>query len=186
MSVTHRLTLGHELSNGSGFTMIELMLTIAIVAIVMSIAIPNFTTTIKNNRLTTQANDFVTALNIARSEAVKRGYQVTLCKSTNGTACVTTGNWAQGWIIFADQDNDRVFDVGETTLRVQGGTQGQISMLGSAQITSIISYASGGQIAPSNAQHTITICDDRAGNFGKTITINPLGRPSTSVNSTCP
>jgi type IV fimbrial biogenesis protein FimT len=183
--MTYRLSPNHTSKNVSGFTLVELMITVSIAAILLGIAIPSFTDTIKSNRLTTQANDFVTALNFARSEAVKRGYQVTLCKSTDGATCVTTGNWAQGWVVFADQDNDLVFDVGETLLRVQGSAQAQISMLGSAQITDVIGYRSSGQVVPS-AAHTITMCDDRAGAFGKTIGIGVLGRPSTTSNVTCP
>ncbi|MEQ1544213.1 GspH/FimT family pseudopilin [Methyloglobulus sp.] len=176
-----------KFTNALGFTLIELMLTIAIAAVVMGLAVPSFNTAIKNNRLTTQANDLVTSLNLARSEAVKRGTRVTLCKSSDGANCVADGatsNWRQGWIIFTDQNNNNDYDPpAETLLKVQGSAQVQISMAGSGNVVDFISYLASGLV---NLGGFITICDDRAGPFGKTIGLGPLGRPSTTVDVACP
>ena len=76
----------------SGFTLMELMVTIAIAAILVGIAIPSFTSIIVSNRLTTSANELVTALNLARSEAVKRGMRITFCKIANGSSCTNSEN----------------------------------------------------------------------------------------------
>lgn len=81
----------------SGFTLIELIVTISIAAIFMSMAIPSFIGTIGRNRLTTNANELVTSLNLARSEAVKRGVQVTIRR--NGG---TNSLWEGGWDVFVD------------------------------------------------------------------------------------
>ncbi|MGB5065269.1 MAG: GspH/FimT family pseudopilin, partial [Candidatus Competibacter sp.] len=70
----------------SGFTLIELMITVALAAIVLTLGVPAFQETIRNNRLATTVNDFISSLNLTRSEAIKRGTRVTLCKSANGTS----------------------------------------------------------------------------------------------------
>lgn len=88
------------MKNYTGFTLIELMITLAIAAIVMTIGVPSFQETIRQNRLTTGVNNFVTALNLTRSEAIRRGTRVTLCKSADSTSCATTGGYEQGLIVF--------------------------------------------------------------------------------------
>ena len=177
-------------AHSSGFTLIELMITIIIAAILLSIAIPSFTDIIAANRLTTNANELVTTLNFARSEAVKRGVRITLCKSTDGSSCVTTDDWSQGWIIFTDQNNNAAYNSGtETLLKVQLNAQNQISMIGNANVDEYISYVASGQSQLTSGAFqagTIKICDDRAGDVGKKIVINPTGRPRSESNITCP
>lgn len=80
----------------SGFTLVELMVTISILAILLGIGVPSFRATIEGNRITTVANDMVAALQFARSEAVKRGANVTLCSSSDQRSC--SGAWANGWV----------------------------------------------------------------------------------------
>jgi type IV fimbrial biogenesis protein FimT len=85
----------------SGFTIVELMITVGVASILTAIAVPSFSQLMVNNRLTTQANDFVSAINYARSEAIKRNTSVSLCRasSASATGCATTtGNWTD-WII---------------------------------------------------------------------------------------
>ena len=87
----------------NGFTLIELMITLVVVSILLATAVPyvgNFT---KNNRLITQTNDFVLAIQLARSEAVKRGINTIVCPSTNQTSCSgNAADWEDGWLVFAD------------------------------------------------------------------------------------
>jgi len=80
----------------SGFTLIELMVVISILAILLGIGVPSFRATIEGNRITTVANDLVGALQFARSEAVKRGTNVTLCSSNDQATC--SGGWVNGWV----------------------------------------------------------------------------------------
>ncbi len=94
-------------------TMIELLITIVVVTILLALGVPSFQEFVKNNRVTTQTNDFVTAIQLARSEAIKRGTFTTICASTDQATCdVTDGDWTSGWIVFSDLNRDGVPDVG--------------------------------------------------------------------------
>ena len=91
-----RLQPGSAFRSG-GFSLLELMITVAVAAIRMALAVPSFTSLINNNRLTSGSNALVTAMHHARSEAVRRNARVTLCASADGATCAGTGNW-QGWV----------------------------------------------------------------------------------------
>lgn len=87
--------------DSSGFTLLELLVTLAVAAIVLVAGVPSYFSIVQNNRAATQANELVTALSIARSEAVRRGARVGICQSDDGTTCGSAG-WEQGWIVFVD------------------------------------------------------------------------------------
>ena len=87
----------------AGFTLIELMVTLSVSVILLGIAYPSFTDTIRNNRIITRNNDLIAALNIARSEAAKRGVVTTVCSTNSAqTACDDSGDWNRGWMVFTD------------------------------------------------------------------------------------
>lgn len=87
-----------------GFTLIELMITLAIAAILLVVGIPSFRDLMIRSRLSGQVQEFYGVINFARSEAIKRGNFVSICKSADGSQC--GGNWSDGWIIFENKDND--------------------------------------------------------------------------------
>jgi type IV fimbrial biogenesis protein FimT len=80
----------------SGFTLIELMVTVAILAILLAVGVPSFRSMVENNRIRAVGNDLVVALQFARSEAIKRGASVTLCSSDDQASC--SGAWTDGWV----------------------------------------------------------------------------------------
>lgn len=92
-----------------GFTLIELMVTIAVAAILMAIAVPSFTSLINSNRLTSAANEMVAAVQTARLEAVRTRRPVTICTSADGLTCDGFG----GILVFADRNNDGSADTSE-------------------------------------------------------------------------
>lgn len=104
----------------SGFSLIELMVTVAVLAITMAIAIPSFASIVNNNRLASEANALVGAIQYARSEAVRLNQRVALCQSANQTSCSNNTLWT-GWIIYVDRgvapDATNILQVG--TIRAQ-------------------------------------------------------------------
>ena len=88
-------------SKARGFTLLELMVTLGVAAIVLSAGVPGFIGVVQNNRAASQANELVTALSLARSEAVRRSARVGVCQSADGLTCGGAG-WQQGWIVFED------------------------------------------------------------------------------------
>lgn len=97
-------------SAARGFTLIELMIAIAVFAILLAIAVPSFRDASLAARLGSIANNMVASVQLARSEAIKRNAVVRLCASSNGTSCVSSTNWQQGWIVL-DQANNNVLQV---------------------------------------------------------------------------
>ncbi len=94
------------MKKANGFTLIELMVTIAIAAILLGVGVPSFTNMIVGNRLATQTNELISGINLARSEAVKRNRTVNFCRAAdaNATVCAGAGTW-EHWIILAGANN---------------------------------------------------------------------------------
>jgi type IV fimbrial biogenesis protein FimT len=170
----------HKLSRVSGFTLHELMITIAIVGILAGIAFPSFKSTIASNRLTTSANELVTALNLARSEAVKRGQQVVVRK--------TGSEWENGWRVFVDinratASNQDAYDAGtDIELRVYSGLTGTISLRGNTNFTDFVRYTPMGVLS-NPAGGSFAACDDGAVSTTKLIIVNGVGRAKMASDS---
>ena len=111
-----------------GFTLIEMMVTIAIAVILLTLGVPSMKSMIERNAIANQVNAFVGSVVVARAEAIKRNAPVVVCRSDNAEtssspSCATSGtDWKGGWIVFLDRDDDEKFDAskGDVLLRVQG------------------------------------------------------------------
>jgi type IV fimbrial biogenesis protein FimT len=155
----------------TGFTLIELMVTIAVLGITLSIAIPNFQNAVLNSRITAQANQLMTTLNYARSEAVKRAAPVTVCSTDGGGVCAGTKDWSTGWLVFADANGDGTVDAGEVVLRVWPALKsGNTLSAGNQRITfTAAGFATG-------FNDTFQMCDERGKADARSIIINAMGR----------
>ncbi len=161
-----------------GFSLIELMVTIAIGAIILSVGVPSFRSVVMDNRLVTQANQFVTSINLARSTAVRYQRNATVCASANFDAAVPTcsasTDWSNGWIVWVDKDRDLVTDAAEV-VAVFGPATDTLAFTSTATGFTYdargFSLAGGGDFA---------LCDGRTAETGRLIRVNSVGRTNIS------
>ena len=135
-----------NMNRENGFTLVELLITIVIVTTLLALGIPSLKDFMKNNRLTAQSNALVTALQVARSEAVKRGTDTIVCASSNQTACTGAGDWDEGWIVFSDLNLNGAPDLGASAplcedtedcmLRTSGALSGKHTISSTARAAS--------------------------------------------------
>lgn len=111
-----------------GVTLVELMMTLIVLAILTVIALPSFEAVIRSNRTTALTNDILNTIALARSEAIRRSAPVSLCGSANGTAC--GGDWGQGWILFNDDNGDGEINGADSVVRQWGRPAGNASFAG--------------------------------------------------------
>ncbi len=177
----------------SGFSLIELMVAIVVLAIIISMAVPSFSTVIKNNRMTTLTNQLILDLNLARSEAVKRGATVILCRSAAPASSGCGGSskdWTTGWIVFASQDSNTTYDNGTDIIikRSEVSSPGMRIMANTAADTAIAFNPDG--FKASTGSSVFALCDDRDDDgsydeeYGRQITVIGTGRPGLKVGTT--
>ena len=102
--------------NSTGFSLLELMVVLTILSVLFGLGIPSLHKIIATNRASSQINSLVGSLALTRSEAIKRGKRITLCQSLDQIKCETSGNWAQGWLGFTDDNKNRQLDNNEKLL----------------------------------------------------------------------
>ncbi len=158
----------------TGFTLVELMITLAVGILILSIGIPAFTNLMSGNRATAYANDLVGALRLARSEAVKRGEGVTVCASNAAYSECDGNNWANGWLVFTDPDNDRTYTAGtDDLIRVWTAPEGGIVFTGTTPNS--IRFLASGELSGNVNDFSIKL-SHCSGNQARTISISRLGR----------
>jgi len=174
------------------------MVAVAVTAILSLVAVPAMMSLVKNNRMTTTANDLVRDTLIARSEAVKRNAPVTICKSSDSTAANPTCNttaaaWTIGWIVFVDSDSNGQRSGGEALIRVHAPLSNAITLTDQGGFLAYnllytpagrVRYYDGGNLLFFN-KGTLRLCDDRGLGNAKTIVVNYAGRayvPETAVD----
>jgi len=129
----------------TGFTMIELMVVVIVLAVLLTVAVPSFEAVMNANRLAGASNEMMASLQTARMEAVRRNARVALCLSANANdAAPTCANAdVDGWIVFVDADKDDAFSAGDTLLRTSTVSP-SVQVLSSAKPAGVVSFRSDG------------------------------------------
>lgn len=174
------------ITNIRAFTLIELIVAIAILGIIMAIAMPSFTSIIQNNYAVSISNNLTESLLFARSEAVKRNSPVTICATADNNFTSCGSQWALGWIIFADVNGNASIDSGiDTILRVERLT-GQNATLTPSPNTNSATYNNLGFPLPSTANVTFQVLATGCkGDYIRNINVSLTGRVTTTT-ATCP
>lgn len=187
----------NQLKHSVGFTLMELMVTITIAAILLGVAIPSFTSIIASNRLTTYANEWVTALNLARSEAIKRGVQVTIRRKG-----ANSSHWENGWDVFVDINGNGLLDDTNSTpcetnvngslkedclLRTYDALPSGFTLLsGVSEHQDYLAYLPSG-LSNVIVSDTFRLCSGTDNTLSRAITVNAVGRfQVTTATISCP
>ena len=163
----------------SGFTVLELMVVVSILAILATLAAPSFSEAILNGRLTSLANNFLVSAQLARSEAIKQNTVVRLCRSADGATCATSGTWAQGWVVVAVVDG--------TVFRIEPALPTDFSL---AWTTNFDFQPGGDVVATAALPVTLKLCRIPPSSSGQDRQIRITGTGRTSIartsTGTCP
>jgi type IV fimbrial biogenesis protein FimT len=171
-------------SKGQGFSLIETLVVIALLAIFAVFAIPMFGDLTQNNRMRAQVSNLVGQFAQARTEAMRRGFRVTMCPGTE-TGC--SGNqWENGLIAFVDIDADGVRDSGEEIILVGAALTGNNTMR-SDQFSTFISFRYDGAstaVDGSANPGSFVVCDSRGfGEHARALNILATGRIKISASN---
>ncbi|HHJ16839.1 MAG TPA: prepilin-type N-terminal cleavage/methylation domain-containing protein [Gammaproteobacteria bacterium] len=167
------------MKNAHGFTLVELMVTLTVIAILATVAVPSFTNTIKDNRMVAQINRLAGSLAIARSDAIRFGREATVCVSSDQATCTGETNWELGWMVWVDLNGNNLMDAGEERQFVEGMPGGMTFTSNTG--TSEFVYSTQGTAASG----TLELCDDRTAETGRQVRVSSTGRPNTDTFNGC-
>ena len=168
----------------NGFTLIELMTTIGIGAMLVAMAVPGMQAVALNSKQRSGVNELVSAMHLARNTAITTNSRVTLCASSNGTSCESV-DWNDGWIVFADLDSDQNVDGDEVVLRA--GAEADGLEINSSQFSRFLMFRPSGRVMNASTATNVgefSICDKRGSDHIRIIAVDLSGRPRISDYST--
>lgn len=161
----------------AGYSIFDLIVTSAVAGII-GLGAVGMSSVVQDTRMTAKVNELMGHLNLARSEAIKRGTAVTLCKSENGLRCATGSEWHKGWVIFVDSNINRQIDSGEAIVKIEQPLEAvALNFAGALNHDRYVTYKPDGMVEPNG---TFTFCDGRGVGKAKAVILLGTGRPRTS------
>lgn len=170
----------------AGFSLVEWLVTVAVLAILLSLAIPSYGNLSRSVRLSGLSGDLVASLAFARSASIQRGIRVTICKTANAASaspsCQSAASWSDGWIIFTDALSYGVVDATDILLRAHSQSASGVTVTASNFTTRVSYLASGRSKAPNGLSNgSINFCKDGE---KRSVILNITGRARTA-KGTC-
>lgn len=165
-----------------GYTLAELMVSLSVLGILSSVAIPGMRDVMQNNRRVATTNDFVYTMQVARSEAIARNQRVTVCASRNGFTCAGEDFWSEGWIMFNDIDLNRLPGGTDETILSAYSASGNITIVPNS-FSGSYSYRPNGRVmgdAVATQSGEFTFCDSRGATHARVVIAGTSGRPRLS------
>lgn len=162
----------------SGFTLVELMVALAVFGILVSVAVPGFRDFARNSCLTNTANAIVGGAGLARAEAVRQRRAVTFGAAPHPTEA-NRFDWQSGWSVWVDADADGQFDAGEAVVRSYDQRCPETEILSTnLALTAPLRYEPTGA---ASRQLDLVLCDNRDDESGRRVIVSPIGRPEVMV-----
>ncbi len=160
-------------SSYRGFTIVELLITLALLAILLSQLSPDLSSIFQHNQLYTISAELSSDLQLARSEAIKQNSKVSICKSDSSSQCNSSAEWESGWILFVNQDGDNRVDSGDTILQLHGPLPTGATLRGAGNFKNRVTYKPTGD---STSFSRLVLCNNNQLEGAQVIYINSTGR----------
>lgn len=170
----------------AGFTLIELVAAMSVMAILAGIAAPSFADFVERQRASAAMSSLLAHMSLARITAISRNQRAVLCPSSDGAHCRLDADWSQGWLLFLDEDGNRIPDGSDEIVRVESEPTSRHLRVTSTYGRQQLRYLPDGRSAGTNL--TISICNNRNELLGQVV-VNNMGRPRSerpSVRAACP
>ena len=177
----------------TGFTIIEMIVTVALLSVMLAVAVPGFGNLMQNNTIVSATNGFVSNLAYARNEAISRNTEITVCtvSSTGGAivyplSCASDGRWETGWVVWGDANDNNQIDNGEQILIAEPLPDGYTLRAENSVFSNKVEFSSAGDATGdlSSAADIFNLCDPTQDTTrSRAIHLNGVGRAWVNLNS---
>ena len=164
-------------SASRGFSLLELLMTVTLAALVLTLGLPSFGNLVADKRLRAETDALFHAVHLARKASIVRRRVVSLCPSSDGRSCDGGADWSNGWILFADADRDEQVDEGEDILEVHAVDE-RVQVDANRRIFTLRAT----ELRATNG--TLVICDRAGRAESRALVVSYTGRPRVARENT--